>query len=43
MTDEELLAHYRQKRKNPYLTLGTARKLNSLDKKYAYLKSSSGS
>ena len=34
----ELLVFYRVKRGNPYLTLATAGKLDSLDKKYAYLE-----
>jgi hypothetical protein len=38
VTDDELLVFYREKRGNPYLTLATARKLDSLDKKYSYLE-----
>jgi hypothetical protein len=38
VTDDELLVFYREKRGNPYLTLAMARKLDSLDKKVAYLK-----
>jgi hypothetical protein len=38
VTDDELLVFYREKRGNPYLTMATARKLDSLDKKYGYLK-----
>jgi hypothetical protein len=37
VTDDELLIFYREKRGNPYLTLATARELDSLDKKFAYL------
>jgi hypothetical protein len=38
VTDDELLAFWREKRGNPYLTMATARKLDSLDKKYDYLE-----
>jgi hypothetical protein len=32
------LLNYREKRGNPYLTMATGRKLDSLDKKFAYRK-----
>ena len=38
MTDEEILALYRQKRKNPYLTLSTAKALHGLELKFGYLR-----
>lgn len=38
MTDEEILARYRQKRKNPYLTLSTAKALHGLELKFGYLR-----
>jgi hypothetical protein len=38
MTDEEILALYRQKRKNPYLTLSTAKALHVLELKFGYLR-----
>jgi hypothetical protein len=34
MTDEQVLAHYRDRRRNPYLTLGTARALYALSMKH---------
>jgi len=38
MTDEEILALYREKRKNPYLTLSTAKALHGLELKFGYLR-----
>jgi hypothetical protein len=38
MTDEEILALYRQKRTNPYLTLSTAKALHGLELKFGYLR-----
>jgi hypothetical protein len=38
MTDEEILALYRQKRKNPYLTLSTAKALHGLELKFGYMR-----
>jgi hypothetical protein len=38
MTDREILALYRQKRKNPYLTLSTAKALYGLELKFGYLR-----
>jgi hypothetical protein len=38
MTDEEILALYRQKRKNPYLTLSTAKALHGLELMFGYLR-----
>jgi len=38
MTDEEMLALYRQTRTNPYLTLSTAKALHGLELKFGYLR-----
>ena len=38
MTDEEMLALYRQKRKNPYLTRRRPRALHGLELKFGYLR-----
>jgi hypothetical protein len=38
MTDEEILALYRQKRKNPYLTLSAAKARHGLELKFGYLR-----
>jgi hypothetical protein len=38
MTDEEILALYRQQRKNPYLTLSTAKALHGLELKFGLLR-----
>jgi hypothetical protein len=38
MTDEEILALYRQTRTNPYLTLSTAKALHGLELKFGYLR-----
>jgi hypothetical protein len=37
MDDEEVLAYFRAKRKDPYLTLSTARALQALEAKFGYL------
>jgi hypothetical protein len=37
MTDEQVLAHYRVKHANPYMTLRSARALEALALKHAYL------
>jgi hypothetical protein len=38
MTDDEVLAHYRDSRQNPYLNLRTAKALRDLDLKYRHVK-----
>lgn len=34
MSDEEVLAHYREKRADPFMTLKTARALEAMDRKF---------
>lgn len=38
MTDDEVLAHYRVSRQNPYMNLRTAKALRDLDLKYRHVK-----
>jgi hypothetical protein len=37
MTDEQILAHYRDRNRNPDLNMGTATALHNLDMKFGYL------
>ena len=37
MTDKQVLAHYRDRDQNPYMTMGTAKALHGLSMKFGYL------
>ena len=37
VTDKQVLAHYRDRDQNPYMTMGTAKALHGLSMKFGYL------